>query len=267
MMLLTLKGETMTDENLAALDDNMPPSDEVLEPVVDEVTTEVTAASNTEVPSEDPQVIEISPEQKALNKLAFEKREEKRQRIALEERLATLEAGTPKEPTQAEAAPTLAQFDYDEQAFNQASIKYQVNLATKDILSKQEEQQAQVSQQAAQNAFNTKVIKLTEAAPDYADVVGNLPQFPNDTLNAIMETDNGPQLAYYLGNHLDVADNIANLPSMQAAIQLGMISSQLSNAKPTIKPSAAPEPIAPVNSSGSVATKMEDMSMDQIYEL
>jgi len=255
----------MTDENIAALDENMPPSDEVIEEVEQIESPEDTATSNAEVSSDEPQVIEIDEKQKALNKLAFEKREEKRQRIALEERLAAIEANTPKAPVKVDSAPTLEQFDYDEQAFNAANIKYQIDQAKREIVEEQRNEQLVEQQRKMQADFNQKVNKLTEVTPDYTESIGQLPEFPSDTLDAIMQADNGPQLAYYLSKHLDIADNVASLPPMQAAMALGRISSDLANAKPTIKPSAAPDPISPVDSSGSVAKSEDDMSMDEIY--
>ena len=257
----------MSEENQAALDDNMPLTEEV-ETVVDtEVIAESTATPDAEVSGDEPQVIEIDEKQKALNKLAFEKREEKRHNKALEQKIAELEAKIPQAPVQVDSEPTLEQFDYDDQAYNAAMIKHQVKQETQAILKQQEQRESVAAQQRTQAEFNAKVTKLAETAPDYTEVVGQLPELPSDTLGAIMQSDNGPQLAYYLGNHLDVADNIASLPPMQAAIQLGVISSQLANAKPVIKLSAAPEPIEPVNASGSVTKDMDDMTMDEIMAL
>ena len=257
----------MSEENLAALDDNMPPADEEVKPAEPEVIAEATATPNDEVSVDEPQVIEIDEKQKALNKLAFEKREERRQKLALEQEVAELKAKIPQAPVQVDSEPTLEQFDYDDSAYQAALITYRVKQETQSILKQQEERESVVAQQKTQADFNAKVTKLAETAPDYMDVVGQLPQLPSDTLGAIMQSDNGPQLAYYLGKHLDVADNIASLPPMQAAIQLGVISTQLANAKPEIKTSAAPEPIVPVNASGSVAKSQDDMSMEEIYNL
>ncbi len=74
-----------------------------------------------------------------------------------------------------------------------------------------------------------------------------------------MQHDKGPQLAHYLGKHLDVAESI-NL------MKLGEISAQLANVKPTKQPSAAPDPIKPVKPGGSLNKSEDEKSMAEIYE-
>lgn len=259
--------DTVTEP--AALDDNMPPESEAEQNTEQPIETEqvespeVTATSDTEVSS----VIEIDEKQRALNKLAFEKREEKRRADDLERRLKEIEAKVPKQQPTVESAPKLEDFDFDEEAHRTALIQFEVKKEAKAIVDGQNERQAQQRQQGIQADFNANVVKLTEKAPDYADTVAQLPQLPNETLNAIMESDNGPQLAYYLGKHLDVADQIASASPMMAAMTLGQISAQLANAKPNIKLSAAPEPVEPVNSSGSLSKSQDEMSMDEIYAI
>jgi len=54
---------------------------------------------------------------------------------------------------------------------------------------------------------------------------------------------------------------------MAAAMQLGAISARLGAVKPNIAPSAAPEPIEPISSGGSVSKDIGDMSMEEIYGL
>ncbi len=79
----------MTEEAIAAQAETDTPVENT---VVETQATEVTAASDTEATSEKSQVIEIDDNQKAINKLAFEKREAKRQAKALEEENARLKA-------------------------------------------------------------------------------------------------------------------------------------------------------------------------------
>jgi len=143
-------------------------------------------------------------------------------------------------------------------------IDYKVNLKADQI--QQQQAKARVQQESQQRAegFNLKVAEFTEKAPDYEEVVGNIPQLPNDTLNAIMQNDKGVELAYYLGKHLDVADEIATADPMVAAMKLGQISAQLTATTKTVT-SAAPEPIEPVGSGGVSNKAAEEMSMEEIY--
>lgn len=258
----------MTDEvTEAALDDNMPTDEATEVSEVNEEVTEVTATSDTEVSSEDSQVIEIDEKQKALNKLAFEKREETRQRKALEEELARIKAQTPQVAVQVEAAPKLEDFDYDQDAYNDALIDYKVNLKAQQIVSQQDERMALERQNKVKADFNARAEKLKAKAPDFDEALNMIPILPTETLNTIMQADNGADLAYYLGKHLDVADAIASLSPTMAAMKLGQISAQLATAKPINKQSAAPDPIEPVTSSSSLSKSQDDMSMEEIMAL
>jgi hypothetical protein len=69
-----------------------------------------------------------------------------------------------------------------------------------------------------------------------------------------MTMPNGAEVAYFLGQHLDVADEIATANPMMAAMRLGEIRAQLANGKPKPKPSAAPDPIAPISAGGKIAS-------------
>lgn len=258
----------MKDEVQAAQDDNMPPLDTETVEEKAEVVTDDTATSETA--KEESQETEITPEQKALNKLAFEKREEKRQRIAAQEELDKLKAQIPAQ-TEVKNEPRLEDYDYDDAAFQAALIDYKVGLKVseglKTVEQRQIEKKALESQQVTQQSFNAKVAELTKTVPNYAENVGNLPDFPSETLNTIMQMDNGPEVANYLGLHANIADEIAGISPIQAAVKLGQISTQLSTLKPEVKTSAAPEPIEPVSASGSLNKSYDDMSMEEIYNL
>ena len=261
----------MSIEDAAQVDENMPPVDEVVEAE----QLEATQTPNEEpAPSEPGEYVETENDkiQARFNKLTAEKYTEKNRADELERRLAQLETQIPAQPTQTEGKPTIEQFDYDQDAFNAALIKYETSQAIEQFQSRQTEAQKAQEQQRVQQAFNEKVAKFTEVAPDYSEVVTNMyntigQAMPDQTFNALMQSDKGPQLAYYLGQHLDVAADIASADPIVAAMKIGQISATLADTKPVKQPSAAPDPIEPVNSSGSLPKAQEDMSMDEIYNL
>jgi len=90
-------------------------------------------------------------------------------------------------------------------------------------------------------AFNAKVADFAASKPDYVDVIGSMPELPGEAVQALMAMDKGPEVAYFLGQNPAVADQVASLDPMSAAIQLGAIQANLSQTK-TVKPSSAPEP-------------------------
>ena len=255
----------MTDEALAAqADDNMPPMDEPATSVAspEEAQTESPETEEVATPEAGGFVEELDEAAQArVNKLTFEKHEQKRRADAAVKALEDYKANNAP-PEQAE--PKLEDFDFDDNAFNAASIKYQTAKAVNTAVGeyKTEQQQALDNQRQAEinNNFNARVDDFRKATPDYDQTIAGLPDLPGNVLDAVMQAENGPQLAHYLGKHLDVAESIS-------LMKLGEISAQLKNVKPTNKQSAAPDPIEPVKSGGSLNKSMDDMSMDEIYAL
>jgi hypothetical protein len=63
-----------------------------------------------------------------------------------------------------------------------------------------------------------------------------------------------------------MADKLATMSPQQAMMELGRISANMS-AQPNIKLSAAPDPIVPISSGGSLSKDLGEMSMDEIYNM
>jgi len=258
----------------AALDENMPALDDV-EATADtpEIATESpadTAPATVDSEGKDPNYIpedEIGEKTQArINKITADKYAEKRRADALQAELnqrPTQQAATPA----ATAEPTLEQYDYDDAAYTAALIDHKV----KEGLAANQQQQTQKAQataaEATFNTFQEKVVEFQKQAPDFQEVTSQVPDLQPETLEAVMQHEKAAEIAYYLGKHLDVADQIVQMTPIQAAIKLGEISAQLTAITKTVKQSAAPAPIAPIDSGSSISKEQEDMSMDEIYNL
>ena len=253
----------MTDA--ALVDDNMPPLDPApeQETVTDELNTQEESA---------PQPVETPTEptgaEKRINKITGEKYAQQRRADGLQAELDQLKAAQNVAPEV--KAPTLEEFDYDEGKFQAASIEYQVNQAVTQKATAIQQQEIAAKQQAVQqevaNSFNEQVAAKTALNADYQEVVSQLPEFNSDTLGAIMGADNGAEIAYALGQRLDLAHEIANASPMAAAMKLGELQAQL-KAAPQIKTSAAPAPIESLSSGGAISKDIGEMSMEDIYNL
>ena len=251
----------MTEQALAAqVDENMPPLDEVVE----EIPAEIESPKDEEVatPESGGFVEELDDKAQArVNKLTFEKHEQKRRADAAVKALEDFKANNAP-PEQAE--PKLEDYDFDDAQYNAALIKYQtvkgINTAISEYKTEQQQNLDNQRQAEINNNFNARVDDFRKATPDYDQTIAGLPDLPGAVLDAVMQAENGPQLAHYLGKHLDVAENIT-------LMKLGEISAQLKNVKPTNKQSAAPDPIVPVKSGGTLNKSMDDMSMAEIYAL
>ena len=109
----------MTDA--ALVDDNMPPLDPAPEQVNESVESETPEAS---APQAEDKPVENDGFQKRINKVTAEKYAEKRKAEALQRQIDDMKAAAPQQPEV--KAPTLEDHNYDEAAFNAASITHQV---------------------------------------------------------------------------------------------------------------------------------------------
>lgn len=226
-------------------------------------TEEKTDAIAESVPAQEETPAESDGVQKRINKITAEKYEEKRRADELEKRLKAIES----QPVQEAKEPALEDFDYDDAKYQAALVQHQVQKALESQNKAEQERLAKERVNNMAQSFNAKVAEFTEKTADYAEVVSNVPQLPDATLEAVMTLENGPQVAYYLGKHLDVADEIASSSPIQAAIRLGEIRTLLSSSKPETKPSSAPDPVETITSGGGANKDVGEMSMEEIYNM
>jgi len=242
----------------AALDEQTPSTDDV-NATADTTDAEAnTQADPAPATDEGGEFVETESDkvQARINKITADKYAEKRRADAAQAELDQLRANQPAPTQAATGEPKLEDFDYDESAHMAAMIDYKVNQKAAEIQQQQQQQvQAQKSQEAV-NTFQQKATALREKAPDFDQVVASVPTLPQDTLDAVMQHEKGPELAYYLGKHLDVADEIVNMSPVSAAMKLGQISAQLSAPTQTKATSAAPDPINPISTGGTVSDEI-----------
>jgi len=251
----------MSEENAALAGDTL---DQQIAAEVAKVDPVEAPAEPTESAPADAEIkpVEDKPHedgfQKRINKVTADKYAEQRRADAAEAELERLRAT----PAPAEAEPTLEAFDYDEQAYNAALIKSQVAQAVQAEKAAIDQQaQAQQAQQA-QASFNERIAAMNK--PDFADVAKAIPTLPDGVADALVQSEHGAELIYHLGHHLDQADKIAQMSPLMAMQSLGEIAANL-NAKPKIKTSAAPEPITPITSGGSLKKDISEMTMEELY--
>jgi len=187
--------------------------------------------------------------QKRINKVTADKWEATRRADAAEAKLSEMQS---TQPAKQLVEPKLENFDYDEQKFNSALIDYKVEIKAKSLQKEQQDHQAQQSQAEITKKFNLNSAKFAEGKDDFNEVLGKVPVLQPAVLNELMSRENGPELAYFLGNHSDIADEIITMNPVAAGIKIGEISRKLAEPK-QIKPSDAPDPIDPLKGSGVTA--------------
>lgn len=243
----------MTEENAALTE----------EATLDQAIIEESKEVEPVKPTESAPVVEETPKedgfQKRINKVTADKYEQQRRADELQRKLDEMQA----KPKEASAAPKLEDFDHDEEAYNAASIKYQVSEAVKAERASIDTDAQQAKAAEAQRAFNDRIVAMNK--PDFADVANSVPQLPAGVADALVQSENGAELIYHLGTHLDMADKLASMSPTQAIMELGRISANM-NTNPEIKQSAAPNPIEPITSGGgSLKKDYGEMTMEEIF--
>ena len=115
--------------------------------------------------------------------------------------------------------------------------------------------------------YQERVSTALDAMPDYEEVVGasDVPAAPH-VLESILDSEQGPQLAYHLAKNPDVAERLNAMTPVQAAREIGRLEAQLEKPKadtpPPKRTTSAPPPINPVRGSNGQFTKSPDQMSD-----
>lgn len=170
----------------------------------------------------------------------------------LQNEIAQLKATQqPKVETPTETAPKPEQFEnWDE--YYRAQARWEAKEVIRKELeaerSKSKEQQLRDEQKRLVSDFQNRAKEFSKTAPDFHEVVSDL-EVSDSLKQAIMESDNGPQLIYALAKDQDELDELNGLSYGQIARRLGRMEAKLESPKADVKTTKAPPPIKPVGNS------------------
>ena len=109
---------------------------------------------------------------------------------------------------------------------------------------------------AVVDQFNKHEAKVKAEIEDYAEVVSTSEILIKDrVIQAILKSDVGPQLRYYLAKNPDYTALLNSKPDDSQLVEIGKLEAQLSAptlAKPVVTPSKASSPISPIRGTKSV---------------
>jgi len=230
--------------------------------------------------------------QKRLDELTRNWREEQRAREAtqqqLERTLGLLEkamAGKPAETATDDAEPVepdvnkytdQLQYNADYRTYLKNMAKHEGRQAARETQKQEREESQKRAQEDGRkkviDSYNANVTKAREKYPDY-DAVAHADGVPITAhmRDAIVESDNGPDIAYHLGQNVQEAFRISQLPPRRQLMELGLISARLAQpaaqgAAPVVTKAPttpAPKPITPISSGGGAPTASRgEESMD-----
>ena len=185
----------------------------------------------------------------AMQRRRYEKdlQAEREQRIRLEERLAKSEPAKSSDPDM----PTIDKFDnFDE--YVTAKAEYIASQTLSKHEERQQQEKAKAAQQQTVEGWNKRVADAD--IPDFHDVLA-ASDVPMTSImqQAIMESENGPKLAYHLATNPADAERIAGMTPIGAVRALTLIEEGL---KKPVAVSKATPPITPV---GSKATSIKSL--------
>jgi signal recognition particle GTPase len=147
-------------------------------------------------------------------------------------------------------------------------VEYAKKLAEHLAEKKFAEREAQERSTKVVSTFKDREEEFRTKNADYDDVVHDDVPITKEMAAMILESEIGPDVAYYLGKNLDEATRISRLNPLAQAREIGKIEAALSSSNPPVKKaSSAPEPIKPVGSRSTApvvstsdprSTKMSD---------
>ena len=213
---------------------------------------------------------EVTPEQAAKREgRRFERRLDKAYRKAAEAQArADLlekqlnEARQQVQPKDSDGAPTLEQFDYDPEKYALAVADHKLKQSEKQREAKQRDEKTKQENQRLVSSWEEKADKGLEKYDDWNDIVGDLtPGTP--ITDAIMDAENGHDIAHYLGKNPKEAERISKLPWRSQIREIGKLETKLAATPEKPKaPSKAPAPITPVSGAANVATDVPSENDD-----
>lgn len=229
--------------------------------------------SNGEESSEDRQKKPKRPRWSDVNRANREALEARRREDELRQRLEALERGQqpePPKPVQSAEKPTLEAFDFDQEAYLTALADWRLDQREAERSQKSQQEQAQQTAQERYAQLVAKEAEFIKAHPDY-EGVAKAPGVPITQQMADVMLENpetAPAIAYYLGQNIKEAEQIAQMGQVAAARAIGRIEAIVGSApakpNPPPKPVQKAAPVVPTLQPGASATKdWKQMSTDE----
>jgi hypothetical protein len=199
--------------------------------------------------------------QERVNEITRARREAERRAQYLEQELAAMRSQQPShhQPQQHDRPPALQDYATPEE-WGAAIADYSARRALSQAEQRFQQHDQFRTQQQIADQFAAKEAAFAATHPDYMERVGEMVAavpLPQEILNVIGSSDLGVDVAYHLATHLDVADRLARMSPVAAAVEIGRIEARLSAPKPSKPVTNAPAPV-PTVGGGSIASKDPD---------
>lgn len=196
--------------------------------------------------------------QERFDELTWKRREAERKAEEAERRAEFWRQkaeGEPPKPAP-KGAPKMTDYD-DQEEYLAAMVDYRLQQSS---VASQQAREQERREEAVAN-FHRRADRLRERFEDYDEVIA-AKVFTPAMMEVLWSSDNGPQLAYYLGRpeNRKVADRIASLPSHLQPFEIGKLEAGLLAAARERKTTSAPPPSKPV--AGTAKPVVDESRMD-----
>ena len=202
--------------------------------------------------------------QKRIDELTANWRTTERDRDHWRE-LALKNASPAPAPVAPQGKPTLEQFEYDQERYNDALVDWKLSERDKAAEAKRKEQETKEAAEKRTKSFAERETKYAATNSEYRSVsaIGNDPSFvcTPAMAEAILEAEDGPAILHHLDTHRDEASRIAQMSPTQAALALGRIVAQITAPAPVIPEpqiTAAPKPVPVVKATAPIEKGLTD---------
>lgn len=213
--------------------------------------------------------------QKRIDRAVREKYEAQAEAKMLKERLDRIEQNLqqnhrPDRPID-NSEPRIDNFD-DFDKYVAAKAEWIASKKINETLQERERRAAEERVAAAHykavDGWQQRVEQATAELPDFEEVLSSSDVPMSDFMrDAIIDSDLGPKVAYWLANNPDEAKKIASMSPLATVKAIGRLEERLeSQAKAPKKPTSAPAPLTPVGGKASVAKDPGKMSDAEYLE-
>ena len=235
--------------------------DAVVEPIVEDAPAE-------EVDGVVPPVTPVPPKRSAearINEITRQKHD------ALREAEYWKSKAIQPEKVEAKPATSLEAPDSDDFETTEDYIRALTKWTVKQAREEDAKEASRVSQEhegkEAFDRFEVQAEKLRAIHEDFDDVL-QLPVFSKEMQYALIDSDVGAELAYYLGTHPAEAKRLSGLTQGRMFKELGKLETKFTT--PVTPPkkgvTAAPDPISPVKGKGAVKSDPLTMTAQEYYD-
>lgn len=268
MANITVESPTDTPEEVkaAAKSDEKPPEDsKPAEAGKPEGKPEETAPTAKEEEATKPEApageAEVSEEEKAKTEAAPKPKSGPEKRIHrltadnqwLKNRVAELtgKGGETTQPAedatdQEDKKPKVDDFEIYEE-FTEALGKWSARQEYGRIQAEDAQRAQDEETKATVDAYNQRAEKARAAHEDFEEVVGQNIEIPISVQMAIIELDNGPEVAYHLGKNPELCKKLNDLSPLKAVAEIGRVSAILAG---TAQEAAKPPDLSTVQETG-----------------